>query len=36
MTVCCVRQDDISVLGEENLGRADFIVCVPVDMTMSY
>lgn len=36
MTVCCVRQDDISALGEENLGRADFIVCVPVDMTMSY
>lgn len=36
MTVCCVRQEDIGTLGDENLGRADFIVCVPVDMTMSY
>ncbi len=36
MTVCCARQDDISSLGEENAGRADFIICVPTDMTMTY
>lgn len=36
MTVCCIRQDDISVLDEENRSRADFIICVPVDMTMTY
>ena len=35
-TVCCIRQDSISRLDEENLGRADFIICVPVDMTMTY
>lgn len=35
-TVCCVRQDNISSLDEENLSRADFIICVPVDMTMTY
>lgn len=36
ITVCCARQDDISCLNEENMGRADFIICVPTDMTMSY
>ena len=35
-TVCCIRQDDISALDEENAGRADFIIAVPVDMTMTY
>ena len=35
-TVCCVRQDKLRSLDEENLGRADFIICVPVDMTMTY
>ena len=36
LTVCCVRQDSISRLDDENRGRADFIICVPVDMTMTY
>ncbi len=36
MTVCCVRQDDISSLDGENISRADFIICVPTDMTMTY
>lgn len=36
VTVCMVRQDEIGSLGEENEGRADFIVCVPTDMTMTY
>lgn len=36
VTVCCIRQEDIDSLDEENRGRADFIVCVPVDMTMTY
>ena len=35
-TVCSVRQDDIKKLGEENEGRADFYICVPTDMTMTY
>lgn len=35
-TVCCVRQDEIDCLDEENLGRADFVVCVPTEMTASY
>lgn len=35
-TVCCVRQDEIASLDEENIGRADFIICVPADMTMTY
>lgn len=35
-TVCSVRQDEIDKLGEENEGRADFYICVPTDMTMTY
>lgn len=35
-TVCCIRQDDVSSLDEENAGRADFIIVVPTDMTMTY
>lgn len=35
-TICSVRQDDIEKLGEENEGRADFYICVPIDMTMTY
>lgn len=35
-TVCCIRQDEIGSLGEESLGRADYVVCVPTDMTMTY
>lgn len=36
ITVCCIRQDDIDKLEKENRGRADFIVCVPVEMTMTF
>lgn len=35
-TVCSVRQEDISHLDKENIGRADFYICVPEDMTTSY
>ncbi len=35
-TVCCIRQDEIKKLDEENLHRADFIIVVPTDFTMSY
>ena len=35
-TVSCVRQDTIDGLGEENLGRADFIICVPELMTTTF
>lgn len=35
-TVCCIRQESIAQLDEENLGRADFVVCVPETMTMTY
>lgn len=36
VTVCCARQDEIEELDEENIGRADFIICVPTDMTMTF
>ena len=35
-TVCCVRQEQIDRLDKENRGRADFIVCVPEEMTMTF
>lgn len=35
-TICSVRQESIDQLDEENRGRADFYICVPQDMTMSY
>lgn len=35
-TICAVRQKDISQLGEENKGRADYYICVPENMTSSY
>ena len=35
-TICCVRQEEISRLDNENLCRADFIVCVPEEMTMTF
>ncbi len=35
-TVCCVRQEEINRLSEENKGRADFVVCVPEEMTMTF
>lgn len=34
--ICSVRQEQIDQLDEENLGRADFYICVPEDMTTSY
>ena len=36
VTVCSIRQDDITSLDEENTGRADYVICVPTDMTMTY
>lgn len=36
MTVCCVRQESVSRLDDENKGRADFIVCVPESMTTTF
>lgn len=35
-TVVFVRQETVSALSEENIGRADFYVCVPEDMVHSY
>ncbi len=35
-TVCCIRQDQLKKLDEENLHRADFIIVVPTDFTMTY
>jgi uncharacterized iron-regulated protein len=36
MTISTVSQKDISKLEKENLGRADFIICVDEDMTTTY
>ncbi len=36
VTVTTVLQKDISKLDEENKGTADFIICVPEDMTRTY
>lgn len=36
VTICNIRQDDISSLDEENIGRADFYIAVPTDMSVSY
>ena len=36
VTVLFVRQEMISALDAENLGRADFYVCIPEDMVHSY
>lgn len=35
-TVCCVRQEEVGRLDKENKGRADFIICVPEEMTMTF
>ena len=35
-TICSARQDCIESLDKENRGRADFIIVVPTDFTMSY
>ena len=34
--IACVRQEEIKKLSEENEGRADFIICVPEEMTMTF
>ncbi len=36
MTITTVSQKDISKVLEENLGSADYIICVPEDMTTTY
>lgn len=36
LAICSARQDEITALDEENLGRADFILCVPTDMTTTF
>jgi uncharacterized iron-regulated protein len=36
VTICNVRQDDISSLEDENKGRADYYIDVPTDMSVSY
>ncbi|MEI6455590.1 MAG: ChaN family lipoprotein [bacterium] len=33
LTISCVEQDTISVLSKENIGKADFIICIPSSMT---
>ena len=35
-TLCTVHQEDIDQLDEINLGRADFYICVPEDITRTY
>lgn len=34
--ITTVRQESVDKLDEENLGRADFYICVPEDMTTTY
>ena len=36
MTITTVSQDDISILDARNINSADFIICVPEDMTTTY
>lgn len=36
LTISTVSQSDISKLNKENIGRADFIICVDEDMTTTY
>lgn len=36
VTICNVRQEDISSLDSENKGRADYYIAVPIDMSVSY
>ncbi len=33
VTIACVEQDEIDELSEENLGKADYIICIPSSMT---
>ena len=36
MTISTVSQESIDALEEENIGKADFIICVDSDMTLTY
>ena len=36
VTICCVRQEEIGRRDKENQGRADFIICVPEELTMTF
>lgn len=36
VTISTVQQEDISKLSEENKGKADFIICVDEDVTVTY
>jgi len=36
LTISTVEQEDIHSLKEENINKADFIICVPEDMTKTY
>lgn len=36
ITISTVTQTDISSLDEENIGKADFIICVDEDVTTTY
>lgn len=35
-TVTCVRQESVDALDEINMGRADFYICVPESMSLTY
>lgn len=35
-TVTCVRQEETDSLDEDNIGRADFYICIPESMTLTY
>ena len=35
-TIQVVEQDDVGSLHEKNKGLADFVICVPADMTKTY
>lgn len=35
-TISCCRQDDVNKLEEINIGKADFVICIPNDMVNSY
>ena len=36
LTIASVEQDDIEELGEDNLGKANFILAIPTSMTKTY
>jgi uncharacterized iron-regulated protein len=35
-TIQAVEQDDITVLDAQNIGKADFIICIPSSMTKTF